>query len=264
MGAGRDLMRVARRRLRSVGRGSTATEAPARTAITRLFRNPPQLALLATLLGPQRSSSRVRIYGVADGAEAVSLLVALAPPEHATLVIEGVDISEAYLHAAEDLVFTPEHFAEGVDPADHHTYLEAVDDGWRLGSPWRRFLRFSHGDVLDAGHAAPVDLVMCQNTLVGFPAGDAARAVAGLVAEVRPGGLLAVGGGQLDVVPAAVRSHGLAPVLDDVEAIHEAWVVQRRFYDNPRRPWWALEPFDPDHPDGPTRYCTVFRKAVDR
>lgn len=255
-------MREVARRLPSPGRGRRAAGAPPRTAITRLFRNPPQLALLTALLGDAGPSALVRIYGVADGAEAVSLLVAIAPPEDATLAIEGLDIADAYLRAADDLVFTPAHFADGVDPDSYRTYLEAVDGGWRVPVRWRRFLRFSRGDVLAAGHRPPADVVMCQNTLVGFSADDAGRAVAGLVAEVKPGGLLVVGGGRLDVVPAAVLSRGLDPVLDEVEAIHEAWEVQRRFYDNARPPWWALEPFAADHPDGPARYCTVFRKPV--
>lgn len=229
-----------------------------------MFRNRPQLALLAALLGDRGPSARVRIYGVADGAEAVSLLVAIAPTEDATLAIEGLDISDEYLRAADELRFLPGHFGAGVDPAAHRRYLEPVDGGWRLATQWRRFLHFSPGDVLDAGHRPPVDVVVCQNTLVGFEPDDAVRAVSGLVDEVAPGGLLLVGGGKLDVVPAAVVARGLEPVLDDVEAIHEAWEVQRRFYDNPRRPWWALEPFDARHADGPTRYCTVFRRPVPR
>lgn len=220
------------------------------------------MALLTALLGDAGPSARVRIYGVADGAEAVSLLVSIAPAEDATLSIEGLDISDDYLRAADELFFAPAHFGAGEDPTAHRPYLEPVAGGWRVPERWRRFLRFSHGDVLTAGHRPPADVVLCQNTLVGFDPDDAVRAVAGLVEEVTPGGLLVVGGGKLDVVPAAVIAHGLDPVLDDVEAIHEAWEVQRRFYDNARPPWWALEPFAADHPDGPARYCTVFRKPV--
>lgn len=231
-----------------------------RTTITRLFRNPPQLALLAALVGADGGSALIRIYGVADGAEAVSVLVSLAPDEEDTLRIEGFDISDDYLRAADDLCFTPGHFGEGVDPAAFAAHLEAVAGGWRLRAPWRRFLVFAHGDVTAAGAAEPADVVLCQNTLVGFTPEDATTAVAGLVAEVKPGGLLLVGGGRLDVVPAAVCRTGLVPVLDDVEAIHEAWEVQRRFWANERPPWWALEPFDAAHPDGPVRYCTVFRR----
>lgn len=241
---------------RSGGDGATDD----RTTITRLFRNPPQLAVLTELLGTGGPSALVRIYGVADGAEAVSVLVSLAPAEDATLRIEGFDISDDYLRAADDLSFTRGHFAESVDPAAFSVHLEPTDGGWRLRDRWRRFLTFDHGDVMRAGGSAPADVVMCQNTLVGFPPEDAVVAVSGLVAELKPGGLLLVGGGQLDVVPAAVCRLGLVPVLDDVEAIHEAWEVQRRFWANEHPPWWALEPFDADHPDGAARYCTIFRR----
>lgn len=233
-----------------------------RTTITRLFRNPPQLAVLAALLGAGGASAFVRIYGVADGAEAVSVLVALDPSADATLRIEGFDISDDYLRAASELLFTDGHFADGVDPTVFATHLEATGGGWRLREPWRRFLTFSRGDVMAAGGSDPADVVMCQNTLVGFSPEDATTAVAGMVAEVKPGGLLVVGGGQLDVVPAAVVRHGLVPVLDDVEAVHEAWEVQRRFFGNENPPWWALEPFDADHPEGAARYCTIFRREA--
>ena len=48
----------------------------------------------------------------------------------------------------------------------------------------------------------------------------------------------------------------------EVEAIHEAWEVQRAFWKNPRRPYWALEPFDASHPEGPERYATLFRRET--
>lgn len=256
-------VRATARRWTASRRGESLPGQPPRTAITRLFRNPPQLRLLTGLLGEDGHSAQIRIYGVADGAEAVSLLVSIDPPDDADLSIEGFDISAEYLRAAQDLVFTDAHFAAGVDPAAYGDHLERVADGWQVRGRWRRFLHFAHGDVLAAGDRPPVDVVLCQNTLVGFDPGDVDRALSGLVAEVAPGGLLVVGGGRLDVVPPLALAQGLSPELEDVEAIHEAWEVQRRFWDNERRPWWALEPFDPGHRDGPARYCTVFRKAAD-
>jgi hypothetical protein len=200
---------------------------------------------------------------VADGAEAVSVLMASGAGPGDDLAVEGFDIDPAHLEAAASLRFLPEQLPDEADGEVVARYLERDRDGWRLRDPFRPMVHIGRGDLRDAGSRAPVDLVMCQNTLVSFAADDARAAVAGLGAEVRTGGWLAVGGGALDVVPAAVVALGFEPVLDDVEAIHEAWAVQRAFWANAHRPYWALEPFTADHPDGPARYGTVFRRGPD-
>lgn len=227
-----------------------------------MFRNPPQLALLARLLRSRPAPWGVRVYGVADGAEAVSLLITVDPDAGDGLLIEGYDIDQAHLAAAADLCFAPEQFAPDVAPASHPRHLRSVGGAWCLRDEWRPMVRIEPGDLRGAGERAQVDLVMCQNTLVSFADDDARAAVVGLAAEVAPGGWLAVGGGSLDVVPAAVSAVGFEPELADVAPIHESWAVQRSFWANRNRPYWALEPFDADHPDGPVRFCTVFRRPV--
>ncbi|HEX3127369.1 MAG TPA: CheR family methyltransferase, partial [Thermoanaerobaculia bacterium] len=132
-------------------------------------------------------------------------------------------------------------------------------------SRWRGLFHYAEGDVLTPAVDLPregFDLVACQNLLISLPEEARERAFANLADHLAPGGVLAVGGGPLGEVHRLARQHGLAPVLDDVEAIHEAWEVQRAFWKNPRRPYWALEPFDADHPEGPERYATLFRKGA--
>ena len=238
-----------------------------RSTITRIFRNPPQLRLLARLLHELgRNPLHVAIYGVADGAEAVSLLIALDPLQTKLMVeIAGFDIAAEYLTYGREFVYTAQHFDQAVPATACVPYLEPVGESWRLAAHWQPLITLAYGNVLEPGPAllqSDCDLVMCQNTLIGLPAARLETAVANLTALVRPGGLLVVGGGPLDRVPSLVIAHGFLPILDDVAAIHENWLVQRQFYNNPHRPYWALEPFDRAHPAGPQRYATVFRKPA--
>jgi len=232
-----------------------------RTDVTRLFRNRAQLAVLERSVRVQ-DGSRLLVYGVADGAEAVSLLATLAPDPATDVVIRGRDLDDALLRAAEEGSYLPAHAPDGLPAAAASVLRPARGGGWTVRPDRRAALRYEHGDVLDAHLDAAGEhlLVACQNTLVLFDPESIAAAVAGLAAHVAPGGVLCLGGGPLDLVPAAAVAAGLEPVLDDVEAVHEGWEVQRRFWDNPVRPAWALGPYDPHHPDAPLRYTTVFRR----
>jgi CheR methyltransferase-like protein len=239
---------------------------PHRLNITRLFRNLPQLRLLAKLLSGKKSC-RVAIYGVADGSESVSLLLALDPIRtKVKLQIKGFDICNEYLAYAENFTFTTRHFPNHIDPRNLAAYLECVDEqSWRVKPRWRALISYAHGDVLTL-EPGPVeetyDLVMCQNVMTLMPEKSCEAAICNLVKLVKPGGMLALGGGPLGLVHRVAMSQQLEPILDDVAAIHEAWTVQRHFYSKPRRPNWALEPFDGTHPEGAPRYCTLFRKPV--
>jgi SAM-dependent methyltransferase len=241
---------------------------PAWTNITQLFRNPPQLRLIAKLLSA-KNSCRVAVYGVADGSEAVSLLLSLDPfRTKVELQIKGLDICHEYLAHAENFTFSARHFPTNINPRNLGVYLERVDEqSWRVKTCWRALISYAHGDVLKVEPGSveePYDLVMCQNVITLMSAKSCERAICNLVKLVKPGGILALGGGPLGLIHRIAISHELEPILDDVAAIHEAWTVQRQFYGKPRRPDWALEPFNSTHPEGATRYCTLFRKLVRR
>jgi hypothetical protein len=234
-------------------------------AITRLFRNPPQLQAIARQLAG-RDRLRLLVHAMADGAEAVSLLIALDPARHRLdLRIEGRDLCAAYVEDARRFTYSRQHAPLGVDQGSFGVYLRPLPlGGWTLRKRWRGHFHYAEGDVLrpapDLPHEA-FDLVACQNLLISLPAEAVATAFANLVASLGPGGILVAGGGPLGTIHGLAWEHGLEPVLDNVEEVHEAWEVQRAFWDKPRRPYWALEPFDAGHPEGPERYCTLFRKA---
>jgi hypothetical protein len=238
-----------------------------RAAITRLFRNPPQLRAIARRLS-DRPSLRALVHAMADGAEAVSLLIALDPVRHPRdLAIEGRDLHPVYVDDARTFTYTPQHFPRGIDPRSFGDYLARRPfGGWRVRSRWRPLLRYAQGDLLNPASdlREGFDLVLCQNVLINLP--DEARVTAfdHLVSFLRPGGMLAAGGGPLGTIHRLARERGLEPILDDVEAIHESWEVQRAFWGNERRPYWALEPFDAVHSEGLERYCTLFLRPEAR
>ncbi|MFP5288099.1 MAG: CheR family methyltransferase [Thermoanaerobaculia bacterium] len=233
--------------------------------ITRLYRNPPQLQAIARELAG-RDRLRILVHAMADGAEPVSLLIALDPARRRVDIhIEGRDLSAAFVADARRFSWSRLHAPRGVDLGSFGAYLRRRPfGGWILRERWRGIFHYAEGNVLRPAPDLPqeaFDLVACQNLLISLPEEKVAPAFANLVSSLAPGGILAVGGGPLGRIHRLAREHGLEPVLDGVEAIHEAWEVQRAFWDKPRRPYWALEPFDRGHPEGPERYCTLFRKA---
>jgi chemotaxis methyl-accepting protein methylase len=232
-----------------------------------MFRNPPQLKLLSKLLASSSDDlCRIAIYGVADGSEAVSLLISLDPQRNRmNLKIEGFDICSEYLEHAKKFIFTDRHFPPNIKLGDFNNYLERDDRGWRLKLKWQPLIDYALGDVLQAGSNSSGDaynLVMCQNLLISLPKQACETAVSNLITLAKSGGFLAIGGGPLGLIHSRLLQHGMEPILEDVEAIHEAWTVQRQFYHNPHPPYWALEPFDATNPEGAVRYCTLFRKPA--
>ena len=120
-----------------------------RTDITRLFRNPPQLALLRRLLPEPALGVRCLLYGVADGAEAVSLLATLAPEPGDPVEIVGRDLDASLLDAARTWTYLPGHAPDGVDLDQYRRVIEAEPGGgWAVREPYRPMLRYEVGDCL--------------------------------------------------------------------------------------------------------------------
>lgn len=251
------------------GPGVFADDSRRAANITCFFRNPPLLNLLATLVTPAPATPyRIASWGVADGSEAVSLLLRLDPQRRGiVLEYDGFDIDYVFLAlAVHGLVHAnPHHASPEYHPQTFPDYLEPLPDNdcWRLKPAFQSWMRFGYGDVLQpppARYLGRFDLLLCLNVIGNFTETATRQAIHNLDLQLKPGGLLVVGAGNLDVLPRAVCAAAYVPVLQDVAAIHEAWTVQRAFYANPNRPWWALEPFNAAHPDAPARYCIVYRK----
>lgn len=243
---------------------------PTMTDITRLFRNVPQLQLLSKLIVSRHPENvDICIHGVADGSEAVSILVMLDPDRHNfNIHIDGHDIRPDYIEQAKRSIYSAAHFTDEALPDDIRldAYLEPTSgESWALRKQWQSNISYSCGDVTASAQTNHryYDLVMCRNVLVSLTAEQRQAAIRNMASTVRPGGLLAVGGGPLGEIPTLIIKHNFMPVMNDVELIHESWKVQRQFFNNPSPPYWALEPFNDDNPEGPLRYCTIFRKRTE-
>ena len=82
--------------------------------------------------------------------------------------------------------------------------------------------------------------------------------MAARVAQAAPGGILALGGTDLDVLVESVRRYELEPLTDCIEEIHDGWRARRS---RPTAPH-GLEPLDRSRDDWEIRYCSLFRKPA--
>lgn len=91
-------------------------------------------------------------------------------------------------------------------------HVQQAEDGtWRVGGSLRAHVRTAHHDVREAPPeelGGPADLVLCRNVLMYLDAPVQAEVLDGLLASVRPGGVLVLGHAEL---PLGHR-HALVPV----------------------------------------------------
>lgn len=243
-------------------------ETPEQSTATKFFRNQAQLAALDGPLADIVAADRLRVLvaGCSMGCEALSLAghLALSRP-HLDFHIDACDISDEALAVARSGTYGSEHGLGMLQTARERDLEDRLFE--RRGARWhvvgdiRERISFAAGDVLSPQFAAKrdYDLVFGQNFLIHMRPADAARAFAALVAAVRPGGALFVGGMDLDQRPALVAEHRLEPVEWNIEAIHDADDMRRSAW-----PWhyWALEPIDRRAVPFAARYATIFRKPL--
>lgn len=242
-------------------------QTPAQSTATKFFRNLDQLTALE---GPLRAltaqpSLRVLVAGCSMGCEAYTLGAYLA---HAFTEldwrIEASDISEHALEVARTGVYGPEH-GLGAPPVGltaallERLLIRESPTQWRVREDIAARIAFGVGDVLNPGFAGQegFDVVFGQNFMIHMSAEDEAVAFANLVATTRPGGVLFLGGMDLDRRPGLVAKHGLLPVDWNLRVIHNADEMRRSAW-----PWdyWSLEPFNPSAPAFLQRYATIFQK----
>jgi len=139
---------------------------------------------------------------------AIALLEARIPNDRWR--IQGIDLSErAVAHARRGIYrkfafrqTTAEKGAPGASAGSPQTtlfqrYFTAVDGGWQLNDSVRRSVEFGVGNLLEPNgwNAARnrYDLVFCRNLLIYFSPAARLRALTELERLILPGGLLAVG-----------------------------------------------------------------------
>jgi chemotaxis methyl-accepting protein methylase len=236
-----------------------------REHITRLFRNEPQLQLISRLLKEKQSPLKIKIFGVADGAEAVSLVCYLDPAQsNLEFFIEGSDISAGYIEDGRKFIYLPSEVQQHTNMDQFKNYIIKRWDGkYSLKNEWRKFLSLEQEDIFKSDYSASsgqYDLVMCQNVLTLMPKEKIILALDIFHKILKKEGYLAVAGGPLDIISNEVLKLPFQPIMQDVEKIHESWLVQRRAFEKPNRPAWSLEPFNNENSIDAVRYCSVFQK----
>jgi chemotaxis methyl-accepting protein methylase len=234
---------------------------------TRFFRNLQQIAALEEpLLNLTRSEKlSVLVAGCSYGCEAYSLggFLALRFPR-LNWGILGVDISAEALKVADAARYTAEYglgsSADGLAQQITARLLSRSDDGWTVVKDVRERVRFAYGDVLSPQFEHDFknyDLVLGQNFMIHMNEASAEIALASLVAATRSGGVLFLGGMDLESKVSLLASHELVPLDWNIMRIHEEDDIRRAAW-----PWryWSLEPIRLRDRDRLTRYSTIFLK----
>jgi chemotaxis methyl-accepting protein methylase len=238
------------------------------TQFRRLPTQVDQLAgpvLDAAGVGGNGASLRVLLFGCSSGAEAFSLASALREcrPEAGweidcwDIEPDMVALARTATYPARDVVAqrtaTPEFVSRTFDVSGDDLVVKAV---------LRERLRFDVGDVLDEAliaRLAPADVVVAQNFLYHLARPDAERAFGHLIRLLKPRGVLAVDGADLDLRTEITARAALVPWPAEIERIHEEARVERG-YAWPQI-YWGLEPYQPWRPDAVRRYATIFLRA---
>jgi chemotaxis methyl-accepting protein methylase len=181
------------------------------------------------------------------------------------LRVEGFDIDDEALEMARSATYTAREVAYyGTIPHACRPWVVVREGHYTVAESIRSRAHFAYGNILDPWpRLAPesADLILCQNVLVHLQRKLQEAALANLYSLAKPGGLVLVGGTDLDVIESMTVRLGLQAVFENCREIHEAWADRRAVWNDPpegMRPHYALEPFGLE--DRRLRYVSVFRK----
>jgi chemotaxis protein methyltransferase WspC len=110
--------------------------------------------------------------------------------------VEGYDLSPRLIAAARRGVYREFSFRQ-TEPALRDKHFRPVADGWELDEQVRGLVRFDVGNLTDptflSGDSSAYDLIHCRNLLIYLTPAARRRAMATLERLLVPGGLLALG-----------------------------------------------------------------------
>lgn len=148
---------------------------------------------------------RAWVAGCGEGQEVWSLGSCLARAEAkgrlASWSVLATDVDAHALHHLDDARYpvghVPAEWSEVIEP-----YLLPVDGHWQLSPELTSRVSIGRHDVRDAppeNAATPFDLVMCRNVLMYLDAAVQVQVLDGLLASLRPGGILVLGQAELPI-----------------------------------------------------------------
>jgi chemotaxis protein methyltransferase WspC len=163
---------------------------------------------VAARAGQRPPDAPIRILSVpcSTGEEPFSLAIALdqhqVPP--AAYRIEGVDLSLPALARAAKGRFSSFAFREA-GPDVRATHFTRIGERWELRPAIRERVRFSAGNIADAGFLAgvqPFDLILCRNLFIYLTEDARRRALANLDRLLAADGRLVLSPAEADRLPA--------------------------------------------------------------
>ena len=147
------------------------------------------------LAQPLRAPLRIMSIPCSRGEEPYSIAMTLemAGLPQSRFRIDGVDISRRTLDQAK-VGHYPVNAFRSKDISFRDCYFQSERHGFQLAHEIRSLVHFREGNLLDdpAGNRR-YDIIFCRNVLIYFDAKARVKAIANLVKQLEPGGMLFVG-----------------------------------------------------------------------
>lgn len=171
---------------------------------TFFFRDPKVFELLKTKLVPEvlgdDPGRPMEIWSAASstGQEAYSIAMVLEQIlfdlTKVRVRVHGTDISEAAVNAANRCEYSSLEVSRGLDSALVNRYFVRWGTGYKVRDDLRSICRFQVDNLLSPATKGPFDVILCRNVLIYFSATDKAKVLENLLARLKKGGALIVGG----------------------------------------------------------------------
>lgn len=155
--------------------------------------------IVPDLLGSTRRPLRMWSAATATGQEAYSLAILMAddfpramPPD-----VLGTDVSESVLQRARSRAYTQLEVNRGLPARALLRHFEQDGRHWVVKSDVAQHVRFERLNLSQPWRALPtMDLILLRNVLIYFDQATRADVLERVIAQLRPGGYLLLGGAE--------------------------------------------------------------------
>lgn len=167
--------------------------------VSELFRNPERFADLRALISqslPSGSPEPLSIWsaGCSYGAEVYSLAILFDEMRLAQARFLATDIDKAVLQRAQKGLFSGAELQNLSSDRRNAYFRRGAEDEWTVIERLRTRVRFEEHDLLaDPYPKTAYDLIVCRNVVIYFTDDAKKRVYEGLLAALKPGGLLFIG-----------------------------------------------------------------------
>ncbi len=232
---------------------------------TAFFRNRPLLDTLAALFRASgKDTLDVLFHACSIGAEPYSLAAYAAMiglDTHLRLNIHATDINPAFLAHAHQAVY-PEGVLAGMSEAERACFEPHTAGTVRVHPDIAARVTFlPPASFVDFTPERHFDVVFVLNALTYVSAEQQATALRNIAGYNT--WLLVTSAFHPDTIRTDILECGYAPVTDNIQAIHDAWVerIRHNMIARPGSPEysWMLPPFAPVE-DYRYKYCALFQK----